>query len=193
MADEMQTGAEVGTEVTTQSGETLSVEQYVDSILESVEPLGVLVPKSALASYAILRQEGNVRVSVFSTPAQVHNENLAAVNDQYSHSFTFRLKAFDQRLREVVALAYSKYGEEGGLDLAFLSRFMIAVNVHRNIGANDPILPMKGDKIVAQVRRATESVANGGGPASDRMGNTVVLQIAGFSVPPVVEAESFSL
>lgn len=187
---DVNTAAPAADQTTTQ--EVLSPAEYARFLCESAEPLGYSMSiESIEEQFVMLNAEQNVRVTVMSRPTEVVNQNLAG-SDIYGHSLIFRVRAIRAAHVPALLAAIEEFGDEDGLDLAYLNKFCVSVETIVNVGQNDPDMPMKGDRIVAQVQYQRNSASKGGAIATDRMGNKL-LGINQFALPKVTSGSKLSL
>ena len=156
-----------------------SIEEIVDEIIASTTPLGSSVTADQLAaSYGVVGPQDcdyPVVAKVTSTPVDLADyETFEPLFDDHTGTFLFSVNLVEERKLPSLSYAYAAYGDESGLDRAYLSRFTMRVSELLTVSKPQPgAMPVKGMSVTLGLEIA---------PEPDDQGDPVV-RVSTFSVP----------
>lgn len=187
-------------EVPTDAPRTL--EQIVTETMETVTPLGVGVTFDRLeARYAVIGAN-DISGEVERFKAVVTSEPIV-YDDRYEKfeprfpghvgTVLFAIAAIEERKLDSLELAFEEFGEDGVLDLAYVSKLTMRVEKLLTENQPDPgVMPMKGMEIDILCAIAQEKVDGEftGEAALDELGQKIV-NVVKYSVPAPKAARRF--
>ena len=156
-----------------------TVQQIVAEIISNTEPLGVSITEEQLAQeFGIVGPsdvDAPIKAKVTSTPLDLADfDGFEPLFDGHVGTLLFGVNLIEERKVALLACAFDAYGNGGGLDRAYVSRFTMRVSELLTVSKPEPLaMPQRGKTVTLGLEVAAQR---------DESGEPVI-NVATFSVP----------